>query len=81
MSYIDLPKLPKKKRQEKGSDVVKVSLSLPAMTFEMLERVAKSENKTVSAVANYYIWNGYHVLRGTYVPPKKQNQNIENAGG
>ena len=77
----EMPKLPKTQRQAKGSDVVKVSISLPAMTVEMLERIAKLENKTVSAIANYYIWNGYHALRGTFVPPKRQPSKLENSEG
>lgn len=76
---IELPKLPIGQRQPKGSDVVKYTLSLPAMTIEMLERIAKRKNKSVSAIANYYIWNGYHVDHGTYKPPSKpgSDRNLE----
>jgi hypothetical protein len=62
-------------RQPKGIGTVDVTITMPKMTLEMLDRLANVYNKTRSAYANYLIWCGYHALRGTFEKPKRQPTN------
>nr|VFK18271.1 MAG: hypothetical protein BECKLPF1236B_GA0070989_11381 [Candidatus Kentron sp. LPFa] len=47
-----------KKRQEKGKDLERIGLRLPARTRQMLERIARQENRNISGQARHYIEHG-----------------------
>lgn len=64
----------KTKRNEMGSNVEAISISLPAETMNMIRKWAAAHNVSFSRAVHTLCWHGYHAEMGDFKPYEQRDR-------